>query len=70
MPTAIRNEISGDYEAAHAGYAEAASVGEHFRDSDLLALAVHAQGTALIKLGQVGQGLALLDEAMVAVTAG
>jgi hypothetical protein len=70
MPVAIRNEIAGDYEAAHAGYVDATSIGERFRDSDLVALAVHAQGTALIKLGRVGQGLALLDEAMVAVTAG
>ena len=70
MPAAIQYEIARDYEAAHAGYAEAASIGERFHDSDLLALAVHAQGTALIKLGRVGHGLALLDEAMVAVTAG
>jgi DNA-binding NarL/FixJ family response regulator len=70
MPAGVRSEIAGDYSSAHAGYAEAADIGERFRDADLLALAVHAQGNVLIKWGRVGEGLALLDEAMVAVTAG
>jgi DNA-binding CsgD family transcriptional regulator len=70
MPAGVRHEIAGDHEAAYAAAAEAASIGERFGDADLLALAVHAQGTALIKCGRVGEGLALLDEAMVAVTAG
>ena len=65
----MRHEIAGDYEAAHDSCAEAAAIGERFGDADLFALALHAQGTALIKWGRVDEGLALLDEAMVAVTA-
>jgi DNA-binding NarL/FixJ family response regulator len=43
-------------------------VGQRFGDADLLALAVHAQGQMLVMAGQVRPGMALLDEAMVAVT--
>src|SRR5207249_8120762 len=37
---------------------------------DLFALAVHVQGAVVAKSGRVAEGLGLLDEAMVAVTAG
>ena len=50
--------------------AEAAEIGERFGDADLFALALHEQGHVLVKQGRVAEGLALLDEAMVAVTAG
>jgi DNA-binding CsgD family transcriptional regulator len=66
----FQQEAAGDYEAAAAIAAEAAEIGERFRDADLFALAVQAQGIFLIKHGRVEEGLGLLDEAMVAVTAG
>ena len=50
--------------------AAAAEIGERFGDADLVSLAVHEQGSVLIRRGRVAEGLALLDEAMVAVTAG
>src|SRR5438034_707465 len=50
--------------------AAAAETAERFGDPDLFALAVHVQGHVLIKQGRVGEGLTLLDEAMLRVTAG
>lgn len=70
LPVAFQHELSGDLEGASATAAAAAEVGERFGDRDLFALAVHVQGTVLAKSGRVAEGLRLLDEAMVAVTAG
>ena len=58
---------AGDFEAAAAVAGEAAAIAERFGDADGFALAAHAQGHMLIKAGRVRRGLALLDEAMVAV---
>lgn len=70
LPVMFQHQAAGDYAAAAATAAGAAEVGQRFGDSDLFALAVHAQGQMLIKDGRVRDGLPLLDEAMVAVTAG
>jgi DNA-binding CsgD family transcriptional regulator/tetratricopeptide (TPR) repeat protein len=70
LPVAFQHEVSGDFEGAGATAAAAAEIGERFGDADLFALAVHVQGTVLAKGGRVAEGLSLLDEAMVAVTAG
>jgi ATP/maltotriose-dependent transcriptional regulator MalT len=71
MLTAIDDRLdAGDLEAAHAAAAEAAAIGDRFRDADLSACARHLQGRVLIQQGQVERGLALLDEAMLAVSGG
>ncbi|MGZ8702687.1 MAG: helix-turn-helix transcriptional regulator, partial [Gaiellaceae bacterium] len=70
LPVAFQHEVSGDFDGAAATAAAAAEIGERFGDIDLFALAVHVQGTVLAKGGRVAEGLSLLDEAMVAVTAG
>jgi DNA-binding CsgD family transcriptional regulator len=70
VPVLLRHVASGDWEAAVGTAAEAAEIGERFGDADLLALAVHEQGHALVRQGRVEEGLGLLDEAMVAATAG
>jgi DNA-binding CsgD family transcriptional regulator len=70
IPAMLRHEAVGDWEAVYAIAASATEVGERFGDANLLALALHEQGCALIQQGRVEEGLGLLDEAMVAVTAG
>jgi len=59
-----------DLETAHALAERAAGIGERFADADLVACARQLQGKALILAGRMEAGLALLDEAMTAVTAG
>ena len=47
---------------------QVAGIAERSGDPDLLALTRHAQGRTLIRAGKAAEGVALLDEAMVAVT--
>jgi DNA-binding NarL/FixJ family response regulator len=70
LPVAERHLDEGDGAAAQAAAADAARIGERFADADLVACARHLQGRALIGQTRVQEGLALLDEAMLAVTAG
>ena len=70
LPAVFEQEAGGDWETAATTAGEAAAIGERFGDSDLFALAAHQQGHILIRLGRLTEGLGLLDEAMVAVTAG
>lgn len=70
LPQIFEYEARGDWEAAAATAAEARSVGERQDEPDLFALAGHEQGHILVRLGRVGEGMALLDEAMVAASAG
>jgi len=60
----------GDLQGAHVAFAKAASMGERFGNADLTSLARHGAGRALLRLDHTAEGLACLDEAMVAVTAG
>ncbi|HEY6772314.1 MAG TPA: LuxR C-terminal-related transcriptional regulator [Solirubrobacterales bacterium] len=66
----FEHEADGDLEGAAAASAEAAAVGERFGDPDLMAFGAFTEGEALIRLGRLREGLALLDLAMVAVLAG
>jgi DNA-binding CsgD family transcriptional regulator len=70
LPAVFEQEARGDWETAATTAGEAAAIAERFGDSDLFALASHTQGEILIRLGRFAEGLGLLDEAMVAVTAG
>ncbi len=70
IPVLLQQVGAGDPEAAYATAADAVEIGERFGDADLVALALHEQGHALVRLGRVEEGLRLLDETMVAVTAG
>ena len=70
LPAMMRHEAAGDLEAAAATAVAAVAIAERFGDADLLALALHTHGRVRIRQGAVQEGLALLDEAMVAVVAG
>jgi DNA-binding CsgD family transcriptional regulator len=70
LPVAFEHELIGDLDGASATAATAVEIGERFGDRDLFAMAIHVQGTVVAKAGRIAEGLRLLDEAMVAVTAG
>jgi DNA-binding CsgD family transcriptional regulator len=70
FPIALQSILRGENAQACAAFAEAASIGERFTDRDLITLARQGQGRALIRLGEPARGIGLLDEVMVAITAG
>jgi DNA-binding CsgD family transcriptional regulator len=69
VPVMLGHMIAADYEAAFATAAAAAEIGQRFAEPDLVAIAVHEQGYARVRQGRIAEGLGLLDEAMVYVTA-
>ena len=60
----------GELDRTLAAARRAIEIGQRFGDRDLVAMAIHTEGLALIDVGEVPEGLALLDEAMTAVLAG
>jgi ATP/maltotriose-dependent transcriptional regulator MalT len=70
LPAVNRELGAGNPEAAYAAAERAAAIGDRFGEADLSASARHLQGRVLIEQGQVARGLALLDEAMLAVSGG
>jgi DNA-binding CsgD family transcriptional regulator len=70
IPVAITCIVQGDPSAAHATFSQAAEIARRFADRDLASVACHGRGRALICLGRIAEGVALLDEAMASVIAG
>jgi ATP/maltotriose-dependent transcriptional regulator MalT len=70
LPSVVQASAAGDHAAAESTAARAAAIGARVEDPDLLALALHFQGRAILKQGRLERGLEMLDEAMVAVVAG
>lgn len=70
LPRIFGHEAAGEWREAAELCAEAAEIGRRLGDADLAALAAHERGHVLVRLGEVREGLPLLDEAMVAATAG
>ena len=70
LPAAQRHLNSKELEQALECAERAGVIGERFAERDLIAFARNLQGRALLALGRVEQGLAMLDESMVAVISG
>jgi class 3 adenylate cyclase len=60
----------GDLEAEYRHGARAVEIGARFGDRDIQARALTNQGEALVAMGRVEEGLALVDEATVAAVSG
>jgi DNA-binding NarL/FixJ family response regulator len=61
---------AGDIAGARSHFVQAGKVGARFAQLDLVTLARIGEGRMLIYLGDIGEGMALLDEAMVSIEAG
>ncbi len=70
IPVLVGHAIAGDHGAAYETATDIAEIGTQFADRDLIAIGVHEQGHALVRQGRFEEGLRLLDEVMVGVTAG
>jgi DNA-binding CsgD family transcriptional regulator len=70
FPGALQALVEGDAATAGAGFEEAIRIGGRFGDPDLVALGRLGLGGARLAEGATTAGVALLDEAMVAVEAG
>src|SRR5919106_284756 len=70
VPAAIQTMSEGDVETAHATFTRAGQIGDRFNDPDLMTMSRLGLGQTLIYMGEIVEGVACLDEAMVAVTAG
>ena len=60
IPVAITCIVQGDPSAAHATFSQAAEIARRFADRDLASVACHGRGRALIRLGRIAEGVALL----------
>jgi tetratricopeptide (TPR) repeat protein len=70
LPAGLERIAAGDATGAYAAFCRAAEIAQRYADQDLTALARHSRGRILIRMGEIEEGVALLDEAMVAVDAG
>jgi DNA-binding CsgD family transcriptional regulator len=69
LVAAIHQIDASEFAGALATADAAAALGERCGDTDLVALARSIRGRALLRQGSIGEGMALLDEVMVAVLA-
>jgi hypothetical protein len=69
IPMGLRTLEGGDPAQAHEIFGRAIAIGQRFGETDVVTLGRLGQGRSLVVMGRASEGLALLDEAMVAVTA-
>jgi DNA-binding NarL/FixJ family response regulator len=70
LPVALQRVFAGDAAGAYGMFCQAAEIGDRFGDRDLIALARHSRGRVLIRMGEIRDGVGLLDEAMITIDAG
>jgi len=70
IPSGVQSLFGGDAAPAHSIFEEAAAIGRRFGDRDLMTLGEFGRGQSLIRMGRAREGIAILDEIMVAVTSG
>jgi DNA-binding CsgD family transcriptional regulator len=70
LPAGQKHLSCGEFADSQRCAARAVQIGERFGEADLVAFGRNLQGRALLLEGEIDRGLALLDEAMVAATAG
>ena len=70
IPRALQMLFGGNSAGAEPIFATAIDIGERCHEPDLATLGRLGHGTALIQAGRVVDGMAILDHAMLAVTAG
>lgn len=70
VPTVLKRAGERDWKGVTQVAKRVERVAERHGEADLFALAAHERGHALVRLGRVEQGLQLMDEVMVSVTAG
>ena len=69
LPVALQ-ALEEDAQTSLATFEKAGQIADRFKDRDLMALTRLGRGQALVRLGEVQAGGALLDEAMAAVDSG
>ena len=62
--------FSGDMDGALVRARDAAAIGQRHGVPDLVAMALHTEGLTLLDTGEISQGLARMDEAMIDVLSG
>ncbi|WP_129662705.1 helix-turn-helix transcriptional regulator [Phytoactinopolyspora endophytica] len=70
LPQVFQTAAESDHAGSEAIAARMADIGQRTGDVEVLSFALHEQGRAVLRQGRVREGMALLDESMVAVVAG
>jgi DNA-binding CsgD family transcriptional regulator len=70
LPHGVEQLEAGESDAASRTFADAQGIAMRCGDLNLLAMVGHGRGRALVRCGRIAEGMAVLDEVMVAVTSG